>query len=143
VNWVDITYTRNEIKKDVEGGTLVPKFSNLLSSFDIEKEITIPPRSATIPDFSEKWNLGEGAFITFVMYKDSNDSSVEYKSGLILVNSEMPRNTVIPEVVITSKPYDIRVEKRSTSGEWFLRASQLSTGNSENIVIRLFVKKIC
>ena len=140
MNWVDITYTRNEIKKDVEGGTLVPKFSNLLSSFDIEKEITIPPRPEW---FSEKWNLGEGAFITFVMYKDSNDSSVEYESGLILVNSDMPRNTVIPEVVITSKPYDIRVEKSSASGEWFLRASQSSTANSENIVIRLFVKKIC
>lgn len=140
MNWVDITYTRNEIKKDVEGGTLVPKFSNLLSSFDIEKEITIPPRPEM---FSEKWNLGEGAFITFVMYKDSNDSSVEYVSGLILVNSDMSRNTVIPEVAITSKPYDIRVEKSSTSGKWFLRASQLSMANSENIVIRLFVKKIC
>ena len=41
MNWVDIKYTKDSIKKDAENGYIIPKFSNNLSNdFDFQQEVT-------------------------------------------------------------------------------------------------------
>jgi hypothetical protein len=139
MNWVDIKYTQDSIKKDAENGNLIPKLSNQLTSWDYEKEITIPPSSVYPYAWGDAWDLGEGAFITVVMSEEEE----EYASGVFFVRQDL-KNNYINSVTLTSRPYYIQVKYVPSGDTKGLRLdARQQSSSTENIVVRLYVKKIC